>query len=1207
MHIKFNKIPSKLPIIFQQHQQKYLSQVKTLTAINIILGLYLIPAKVQAQNITPANDGTGTTVNTQDNNINISGGSLSSDKANLFHSFSKFGLDANQTANFLSQPSIQNILGRVTGGEASIINGIIRVSGGNSNLYLINPAGIIFGANSSLNVPASFTATTATRLGFGNNNWLNAVGTNDYSQLIGTPNSFAFDSSVASAIFNQGNLAVPSGNNLSLFGGTVVSPGTLSAPGGNITIAAVPGSSLLKLSMAGNPLSLEIQPLNATNNNLVSNSLPALLTGGGVGNASGLQIENGTVKLTGSGLNVSNGDVVTTNIIDPNAVTLKANAVTIQAIGNIKTQDITTTDSFTGLAGPVSLTAGGNITTQDITTNDRFTGLAGAVNLTAGGNITTDNIDASAFSRFETATAGAVNLTAGGNITTNNIDTSAALILGTANAGAVNLIADGNITVGSINTSARSIDVDQIEFINANSPNQAAMLLPNTPPFAQGGNVNLLANGTVRVLGEILDNGQPTGNSILTSAFTQPGAVTIQHDGGVNNVPFVVGDANLNGTAAAINVSKISIVGNEAATEKIIPDSDNSQISPTSPIHIFPVIPLGGRAEGTPSLISINSVNTPPTLTDNYSVINTRQNRPITFTFGSLNINTNDVNNDVSQIILDGILSGSVTFQDGTPVTSGTVLNPNTVLVYTPQRGSVGRVSAFTIKASDGVSESAPQSININITRQPIIIPPPNPETDNPQPNPETNNPPPLEPNNPLNPATNNLLNVDLTNVVDSETEEKKTASIPILEKNQSSLDAETDKDIFKIDARFTNQFARYLGTGTPPIKGIKEASEILVNIENATGVKPALIYVSFIPKTLKRDVLPEQKLTPQDDDVLELLVVTGKGEPIRKVVNVTRSQVLAMSKQFTNNVTQATLLNSYLTPATKLYNWLIAPLKYNLQARQINNLVFIVDAGLRTMPIAALYDGKQYLIENYSVGLMPSLSLTDTQYIDIKKSEVLGMGASQFMNQDPLPSVPSELTTITQKLWPGRVFLNEAFTLTNLKAQRQQKAFGIVHLATHGEFNSGAPNNSYIQLWDTQLRMDQIRQLGWNNPPVELVVLSACRTALGNEDAELGFAGFAVQAGTKSALASLWYVSDEGTLGLMTQFYEKLKQAPIKAEALRRAQVAMLKGQVRIEMGRLRTARGDVALPPVLLELGDRKLTHPYFWAAFTMIGNPW
>ncbi|MBE9210338.1 CHAT domain-containing protein [Nostoc sp. LEGE 06077] len=236
----------------------------------------------------------------------------------------------------------------------------------------------------------------------------------------------------------------------------------------------------------------------------------------------------------------------------------------------------------------------------------------------------------------------------------------------------------------------------------------------------------------------------------------------------------------------------------------------------------------------------------------------------------------------------------------------------------------------------------------------------------------------------------------------------------------------------------------------------------------------------------------------------------------------------------------------------------------------------------------------------------MPSFSLTDTKYVDIKKAEVLGMGASQFINLDPLPSVPSELTTITQKLWFGRAFLNEDFTLKNLTAQRQQKAFGIVHLATHGEFKSGVAGNSYIQLWDSKLQMNQMRQLGWNNPPVELVVLSACRTALGDKEAEFGFAGFAIQSGAKSALASLWSVSDEGTFGLMTQFYEKLRLAPIKAEALRRAQVAMLKGQVRLENGRLRTARGDLPLPSVLLELGDRKLTHPFFWSAFTMIGNP-
>jgi CHAT domain-containing protein len=111
----------------------------------------------------------------------------------------------------------------------------------------------------------------------------------------------------------------------------------------------------------------------------------------------------------------------------------------------------------------------------------------------------------------------------------------------------------------------------------------------------------------------------------------------------------------------------------------------------------------------------------------------------------------------------------------------------------------------------------------------------------------------------------------------------------------------------------------------------------------------------------------------------------------------------------------------------------------------------------------------------------------------------------------------------------------------------------------------------------------------------------------VGDEQAELGFAGLAVQAGVKSALASLWYVSDEATLGLMTQFYDQLKRTPIKAEALRQAQLAMLKGQVSIESSHLRSSLGDMLLPPALAGLADQKLAHPYYWAAFTMIGNPW
>jgi CHAT domain-containing protein len=261
----------------------------------------------------------------------------------------------------------------------------------------------------------------------------------------------------------------------------------------------------------------------------------------------------------------------------------------------------------------------------------------------------------------------------------------------------------------------------------------------------------------------------------------------------------------------------------------------------------------------------------------------------------------------------------------------------------------------------------------------------------------------------------------------------------------------------------------------------------------------------------------------------------------------------------------------------------------------------------LRSLPIAALYDGQEFLIEKYSVGLLPSLTLTDTSYTDINDAQVLAMGAEKFTELRPLPAVPVELSTITSSLWKGQSFLDNAFTLQNLKAQRKQRPYGIIHLATHAVFRSGAPKNSYIQLWDTKLRLDQLSQLGWNNPPVELLVLSACKTALGDEEAELGFAGLAVQAGAKSVLASLWSVSDEGTLGLMTQVYEQLKQAPIKAEALRQTQLAMLKGQVQIQGGQLVTTSKTVPLPAELARMGDKNLKHPYYWASFTMVGSPW
>ena len=266
------------------------------------------------------------------------------------------------------------------------------------------------------------------------------------------------------------------------------------------------------------------------------------------------------------------------------------------------------------------------------------------------------------------------------------------------------------------------------------------------------------------------------------------------------------------------------------------------------------------------------------------------------------------------------------------------------------------------------------------------------------------------------------------------------------------------------------------------------------------------------------------------------------------------------------------------------------------------------MDTGLRSLPIAALHDGEQYLIQEYSVGLMPSISLTDTRYQNINGVDLLAMGSETFPADSALaslPAVPVEIGIITQQLWSGgSAFLDGEFTIDNLKRTQGTRPFGILHLATHAEFNPGTPKNSYIQFGDRKLELDQVRELGLNNPQVELMVLSACKTAVGDRDAEFGFAGLAHQAGVKSVLGSLWYISDQGTLSMMSKFYQELKSAPIKAEALRLAQVAMIEGEVRLEEGKLITPNQTFELP---FNIRAINLTHPFFWSPYTIVGNPW
>ncbi|MBE9115715.1 filamentous hemagglutinin N-terminal domain-containing protein [Lusitaniella coriacea LEGE 07157] len=291
--------------------------------ILIYLGSAIAPflniSPLLAQPIIAEPNDTNTSVTINSNRFDINGGTLSGDGTNLFHSFAQFGLNPNQIANFLSTPQIQNILGRVVGNDPSIINGLIQVTGGNSNLYLMNPAGIIFGNSATLNVPADFIATTATGIGFGENNWFNAYGINDYQSLIGNPTQFAFDLTQPGAIINAGNLTASDGKNIGLIAGIVANTGSVTTSGGNISLVSVPGTNRVKISQPGSLLSLELVPPRDSNGLTLPFTpleLPQLLTGSGVETGLAVNPDNSVQTAEGTLIPTTPGTTIVTGTLN---------------------------------------------------------------------------------------------------------------------------------------------------------------------------------------------------------------------------------------------------------------------------------------------------------------------------------------------------------------------------------------------------------------------------------------------------------------------------------------------------------------------------------------------------------------------------------------------------------------------------------------------------------------------------------------------------------------------------------------------------------------------------------------------------------------------------------------------------------------------------------------------------------------------------
>lgn len=299
--------------------------------------------------------------------------------------------------------------------------------------------------------------------------------------------------------------------------------------------------------------------------------------------------------------------------------------------------------------------------------------------------------------------------------------------------------------------------------------------------------------------------------------------------------------------------------------------------------------------------------------------------------------------------------------------------------------------------------------------------------------------------------------------------------------------------------------------------------------------------------------------------------------------------------KQFRQGLLAKETINYDTQQAKKLYDWFISNLAKELNPEQIKTLVFIQDGIFRTVPMAALYDGNQFLVEKYALATVPSISLVASQKANLKKSNTLILGITKEAEFDErkfkaLLNVPLEVEEIQNQFVKHKSLLDENFNQENLKQEFDRSVYQIVHIATHAQFGTTpedtflvAGNNQKITIKELEAAL---RQLNVGSNSVELLALSACQTAEGDDRAALGLAGVAVQAGVKSTLASLWSVSDESTLTLVKEFYDNIvKKGLSKAEALQEAQIKLIKAKESQEI--------------------NAQYDHPYYWAPFILIGN--
>jgi CHAT domain-containing protein len=311
-----------------------------------------------------------------------------------------------------------------------------------------------------------------------------------------------------------------------------------------------------------------------------------------------------------------------------------------------------------------------------------------------------------------------------------------------------------------------------------------------------------------------------------------------------------------------------------------------------------------------------------------------------------------------------------------------------------------------------------------------------------------------------------------------------------------------------------------------------------------------------------------------------EVLVGTAAGMS-RHVAAVGQARVTAVIRELRRTLQKRTTFQ-YLQPSRQLYDWLIRPLEPELAEGSIDTLVFVPYGALGTVPPSALHDGSNFLIEKYAVAITPGLRLTDPRAFRRDEVRPFLAGLTEpVQGFPPLANAGEELRRI-HEIYGGEILIDEQFRVARVEKELENERFDVVHIASHGEFRSDA-DDTFLLTFDGKLTMNGLSDLvslfRHREDRLELLALSACETAVGDDRAALGLAGVAVRAGAKSALATLWYVDDQASARLVTEFYRQLRDPALsKAAALQRAQLSLM---------------------------SHRPYRHPAYWSPYLLINN--